>query len=82
MQAARSSPILGLGVRLLNVCEQGDNFVTTPEFVPELESQLADVTALREDAEARGWDSEVARHARVIASIEGHLRRLNISKES
>ncbi|MGQ0680699.1 MAG: hypothetical protein ACT4OM_13785, partial [Actinomycetota bacterium] len=59
-----------------NVCEQCDNFVTTPEFVPALQSQLADVNALRDDAEARGWDSEVARHARVIASIEGHLRRL------
>ncbi len=69
-------------LRVDNVCEQCDNFVTTPEFVPELESQLADVTALREDAEARAWDSEVARHARVIASIEGHLPRLNISKEN
>lgn len=28
---------------------------------------LADAVALREDAETRGWDSEVARHARVIA---------------
>lgn len=64
-----------------NVCEQCDNFVTTTEFVPELQSQLADVTALRQDAEARGWDSEVARHARVIASIEGHLRRLKTPEE-
>ncbi len=64
-----------------NVCEQCDNFVTTPEFVPQLESQLADVTALRQDAEDRGWDSEVARHARVIASIEGHLHRLKIPKK-
>lgn len=62
-----------------NVCEQCDNFVTTPEFLPQLESQLADVVALRDDAEVRGWDSEVARHARVIASIQGHLRRLTNS---
>ena len=27
-------------------------------------------------ANARGWDSEVLRHERVIASIDGHLRRL------
>jgi len=59
-----------------NVCEQCDNFVTTTEFLPTLESQLTDMRALRDDAEARGWHSEVARHARVIADIEGHLRRL------
>lgn len=56
--------------------EQCENFVTTPEFVPALETQLADVRALHDDATERGWDSEIARHARVIASIEGHLRRL------
>ena len=38
--------------------------------------QLADITALRDDATERGWDTEVARHARVIASINNHLNRL------
>jgi hypothetical protein len=65
-----------------NVCEQCDNFVTTTEFLPQLEAQLADVRALRDDAQARGWDSEVARHARVLASIEGHLRRLKKQGDS
>jgi hypothetical protein len=59
-----------------NICEQCDNFVTTTEFLPALQAQLADVRALRDDAEARGWHSEVARHARVITSIESHVRRL------
>jgi integrase len=59
-----------------NICEQCDNFVTTTEFLPALENQLIDMRALHDDAEARGWHSEVARHARVIADIEGHLRRL------
>ncbi len=59
-----------------NICEQCDNFVTTTEFLPALQAQLADVRALRDDAKARGWHSEVARHARVITSIEGHVRRL------
>ncbi len=59
-----------------NICEQCDNFTTSVEFVPALQAQLADVTALREDAEARGWDTEVARHARVITSITRHLDRL------
>ena len=59
-----------------NICEQCDNFVTTPEFLPQLEAQLDDVTALHQDATARGWDSEIARHARVIASLEAHIRRL------
>lgn len=62
-----------------NICEQCDNFVTTPEFVPALETQLADVRALHDDAIERGWHSEIARHARVIASIEAHLGRLRNS---
>lgn len=59
-----------------NICEQCDNFTTTAEFLPALQAQLADAAALREDAEARGWDGEVARHARVITSIKRHLDRL------
>lgn len=59
-----------------NICEQCDNYVTAPEFIPQLQAQLADVTALRDDAAARGWHTEVARHSRVIASIQGHLKRL------
>jgi len=63
-------------VPLVNISEQSDNFVTTTEFLPQLQAQLADVKTLRDDAQARGWDTEVARHARVIASIESHIRRL------
>jgi site-specific recombinase XerD len=59
-----------------NVCEQCDNFVTATEFIPALQAQITDVTALRDDAADRGWNTEVARHARVIASIQGHLDRL------
>jgi hypothetical protein len=59
-----------------NVCENCANFVTAPEFAPVLDSQLDDVRHLRDDAQAKGWDSEVARHQRVIDSLEGHLRRL------
>jgi len=57
-------------------CEQCENFTTSVDFVPSLKSQLADVTALRQDAEARGWDTEIARHNRVINSLTGHLNRL------
>jgi hypothetical protein len=59
-----------------NICEQCDNFVSAPEFIPALHAQLADATALRDDAADRGWHTEVARHSRVIASIERHLTRL------
>ncbi|MBV8349319.1 MAG: tyrosine-type recombinase/integrase, partial [Mycolicibacterium sp.] len=59
-----------------NICEQCDNYTTTTEFVPQLQAQLADETALRDDARDRGWDSEVARHARVIASLQRHLDAL------
>ena len=59
-----------------NICEQCDNYIAAPEFQPALEAQLADIHDLRDDAKARGWESEAARHERVIASIDGHLRRL------
>ncbi len=65
-----------------SVCEQCDNFTTSAEFVPALQAQLADVTALREDAEARGWNTEVARHARVITSLTRHLERAARSNKS
>ena len=59
-----------------NVCEQCDNYTTSVDFLPQLQAQLADENTLREDAEARGWDSEVARHSRVITSLQRHLDRL------
>ena len=37
---------------------------------------LTERAALRDDAAERGWHTEVARHSRVIASIERHLARL------
>lgn len=60
-----------------NICEQCDNFVPAPEFAPALESQLADVKALRDDAEQRGWTGDADRHTRVQGSLEEHLRRLD-----
>lgn len=65
-----------------NVCEGCDNFVPTPEFVPALRSQLADIRELQADARRRDWASEVERHGRVIASLEGHLRQLENATES
>ncbi len=65
-----------------NICEQCDNFTTSVEFLPALQAQFADVTDLREDAQTRGWDTEVARHARVITSISRHLERLEKTQQS
>ena len=59
-----------------NICEQCDNYVPAPEFQSTLETQLADIVTLRDDAQGRAWESEIARHNRVITSIDGHLRRL------
>ena len=59
-----------------NICEQCDNFVAAPEFAPTIEAQLADVQALKHDADERGWQAEAVRHDRVAASLEDHLRRL------
>jgi integrase len=59
-----------------NVCEQCENFTPGREFTGALTSQLADIVELRDDAEHRGWGSEVDRHNRVIESVQGHLDRL------
>jgi integrase len=65
-----------------NVCETCDNFVSTPEFVLALHSQLADIRALQADAGRRGWTSEVERHGRVIERLEAHLQRLENEPDS
>jgi len=59
-----------------NICETCDNFVTGPEHADAIRSQLADIQHLHADASARGWDSEAARHHRVIKALTGHLQRL------
>jgi site-specific recombinase XerD len=59
-----------------NVCETCPNYVTAAEFLPAIDDQLEDIRSLRDDAEERGWKSEVARHDRVIESLEGHSNRL------
>jgi integrase len=60
-----------------NICETCPSYTTTAEFAPAIDAQLADIRSLRDDAAERGWHSEIARHDRVIASLDGHLRRLN-----
>ena len=52
-----------------NIWKQCDNYVAAPEFQPALEAQLADVIALRDDADDREWESETERHNRVIESF-------------
>ncbi len=59
-----------------NICEQCDNYTTSADFLPQIEAQMHDETELRDDALERGWDSEVARHAPVITSLQKHLDRL------
>ncbi len=59
-----------------NICENCPNFTTTPDFLPAITTQLADLRSLRDDAAERGWGGEVARQERVIHSLEDHERRL------
>ncbi len=63
-----------------NICETCPNYATAPEFEPAIEAQLADIHALRNDANDRGWTNETARHGRVIASLERHLQRINANR--
>ena len=60
-----------------NICETCDNYTPTAEFIPALTDQLADIQALRADAQQRGWDSEVDRHGRVAAALQTHLDQLD-----
>ena len=46
------------------------------DFVPALEDQLNDIRACETTPETTAWNAEVRRHEQVIASLEGHLRRL------
>jgi len=59
-----------------NICETCPSYTSAPEFLPAIEAQLTDVRTLRDDAQERGWDSEVGRHDRVIDSLENHVHRL------
>jgi len=65
-----------------NICQTCENFLPATEFAPSIQAQLADIRALREDAAASGWTSEIAHHQRVIDSLEIHLRRLQPTGES
>ena len=60
-----------------NICETCDNYVTGPEFAGAIGDQLTDIQHLQADAQARGRDSDAARHARVAEALTGHLSRLN-----
>ena len=60
-----------------NICETCDNYVTGPEHADTIQAQLTDIQHLHADAQARGWDSEAARHARVADTLTSHLHRLS-----
>ena len=60
-----------------NICEQCDNFAPDPQRADILTEQLADIRVLRDDAKARGWTDETARHERVANALQTHLRRIN-----
>ena len=65
-----------------NICENCDNFVPADDAAPVLRAQLHDISALRDDASRRGWDSEAARHARAAASISRHLRNIGAEPDT
>ena len=69
-------PIAG-ACNYANICEQCDNFVPDPEHAAVLADQLADITALRDDANTRGWTNETARHDRVANALQQHLHHID-----
>ena len=48
-----------------NICEHCPSFRIDADSLPVVAAQRRDAAALAADAEARGWDSEVARHRRL-----------------
>ena len=59
-----------------NICEQCDNYIPDPHRQPVIESQLADVIELRDDAEQRGWTDERIRHQHVTDALTKHLHTI------
>src|SRR5256885_15052554 len=64
-----------------STCEQCDNYVTAPEFIPQLQAQLADVTAPRHDAAGRRRHTEVPPPPRPNARLQAHPPRLKRNQE-
>lgn len=60
-----------------NICEQCDNFVADPNQRDVLDRQLTDVIELRDDATARGWDTETTRHQHVADALQHHLKTID-----
>ena len=59
-----------------NICEQCDNYIPDPHRQDVLDAQLADVIALHDDAQQRGWTDETSRHQHVADALTRHLRTI------
>ena len=64
------------GLPLRQHLRAGRTTRSPPRVIPQLQAQLAYITALSDDAARRDWHTQVARHSRVIASVQAHLKRL------
>jgi integrase len=53
-----------------NICEHCPNFRTDATYLPVLAAQRTDAEALAEDAEARGWITEAARHRDLLSRLD------------
>lgn len=53
-----------------NICEGCPSLRVDVTFLPALSSQLTDTKVLLGDAETRGWDTEAARHRRLVGRLE------------
>ena len=53
-----------------NICEHCPNFRTDSGYLAVLGAQRADTLALADDADARGWDAEAARHRQLADRLD------------
>lgn len=62
-----------------NIGEHCDNYIPAPEFAPVLQDHPADVHTLRDDADRRGWNTEVDQHQQRIDRLQTHLGRITVN---
>ena len=78
-QQRRECQVMTVCVPQVNICEFCPNFRTEASFLPILALQRVDAEALAEDALARGWGEESARHRRLVERIDIAIAKANAS---
>lgn len=69
LAATANPPVTQGACTYANICEYCPSFHTDTDHTAALTAQRDATQALAEDASARGWDTETARHQRLITRL-------------